>query len=587
MIYANSLDVPFYLDDLRNISENLSIRIQRITLSSLYNAVVLSPIKSRPFPNASFALNYYFNQLNVFGYHLVNIVIHIFAGFFLYQLFRATLKTPMLALKYRHGTAMALFGALLFLVHPLHTGSVTYIVQRMVTMAALFYILSLLCYIKGRLAMIGSSLSGGPWFVSSFVFFLLAIGSKEIAVTLPFVIFLYEWYFFQDLDTKWLHRHIWIVGLILLVFAVVFLAMGGQDLIYASYKNRSFTPVERLLTQFRVVLFYLSMILFPYPGRMNLDHYISVSHSLFDPVTTFVAAIVLVLLLIAAVISARKQRLLSFAILWYLGNLALESSFIGLELIFEHRIYLPSAFLLFTLVVLLIHYVPAKRFMAIVLLVVVATWSWWTVERNAMWKDPVLFWSDSAKKSPQKARPFMNLSVALREKGEVDAAIAASQRAIAVDPRFVNGFVGLAAAYEAKGELDKAAQLYRQALQMLPDYEEVHNSLGIVYLKQGKIQDAVAAFNESLRLNPNNVNTLVNRASVKASNGDYAAAVTDYKRAMSIGGKNPDIFFNLALTYANSGQIDQAIASFEELLNLNPNDAEAKASLEELLQLKK
>lgn len=582
-VYANSLDVPFYLDDLRNISENTNVRINTLSPSSLYSAAFNSPLETRPVANVSFALNYYFNQFNVFEYHLVNIAIHILTSFLLYLLFKATLATPALSSKYSQASSMALFGALLFLVHPLHTGSVTYIVQRMVSMAALFYILSLLFYVQGRKTASRSFTSGWIWFFCSLISFLLAIGSKEIALTLPFVIFLYEWYFFQDLDRRWLYRHAWIAGIMLLVFAIVFVIAGGsQELILDGYKNRSFTPGERVLTQFRVVLFYASLLLFPHPGRLNLDHYFSVSHSLFDPITTFSAAIILVLLLCFSVFCAKKQRVLSFSILWYLGNLVMESSVIGLELVFEHRTYLPSVFLLFTLVVLLFQHVRPGWLVCVIFVFVAGIWSYWTVERNEMWRDPVVFWSDSTKKSPQKARPFMNLSVSLRSKGDIDAAIAASKRAIAIDPRFVNGFVGLAAAYDAKGELEKAAAQYNKAIQMLPDYSEVYNALGVVYLKQGKMNEAAEAFNESLRLNPGDVSTLVNRATFKVYQSNYEHAIDDYNLALKIGGANPDILFNLALAYLKSGQTENAFAAFEEVLRLNPGDNEARKALDTL-----
>lgn len=580
-IYANSLDVPFYLDDIRNISENNRVKIDTISFSSLSGAAFEGPIKTRPLALISFALNYYFHQSDVFGYHLVNILFHVLTCFILYLLFRITLTTPALNQKYSNKTTIAFLGALLFLVHPLHTGSVTYIVQRMVLMASLFYVVSLLCYVHGRIASAKASRTAWIWFAGSFISFLLAMGSKEIAATLPFVIFIYEWYLFRNLDRRWLYRHLWIVALLLSGLVCLFLYMGGsQAVIESGYVKRPFTLVERLLTQFRVVAFYLGLLLFPRPERLNLDHYFSVSQSLFDPVTTFFAAMLLLLLLMVSFAAARKQRVFSFAILWFLGNLVIESSVIGLELVFEHRTYLPSMFLFFSFVLLLFQYMGPRPVVYAVLIILVSLWSYWTVQRNEVWRDPVAFWSDSARKSPEKARPYMNLSVALRESGDIDGAIAASKRAIEIDPRFVNGFVGLAAAYEEKGELEKAAALYRHVLQLMPKYAEVHNMLGVVYLKQGKVFDAIMSFNESLRVKPDNVNTLVNRATAKAYLGNFAEAVADYNRALKLEGSNPNILFNLAVTYRNSGQTEMAIATFEKLLRMNPKDIEARKFLE-------
>lgn len=580
-VYANSLDVPFYLDDFRNITENSHVRINTVSFSTLCDAAFKSPLATRPVANVSFALNYFLHQENVFGYHLVNIVMHVCTGFFLYLLFSVTLSTPALLSRYRDVRLVSFFAALLWLVHPLHTGSVVYIVQRMVIMAVMWYVLSLLCYAKGRMAPAGARRWG--WLSGSFFCAVLAMGAKEIAVTLPFVIFLYEYYFFQDLDWKWLRGKLWLAGIFLLFGAIVVTLYGGSlDALSAVYEKRPFTMLERVYTEFRVVLLYLSLILYPDPSRLNLDHYITVSHSLFDPVATVLSVGAIILALIAAVFSAKKQRLLSFAIFWYLGNLVLESSLLGLELIFEHRTYLPSIFVIFVGTVLLNELIRSRRLAIALFAVVIVVCSYWTVKRNEMWRDPVLFWTDSVAKSPRKARPYMNLSVALRERGEIDKAVIASRKAISIDPRFVNGYVGLGAAYAEKEDLVGAEAQYLKALQMMPEYAKVYNALGVIYLKQGKVKKALAAFDENLRLDPNNVNALVNRASTLASQGYFSAAIADFHQALEAGGRNPDILFNLAVTYVRKGDTANAIQAFEEVLRYNPRDRDALVYLEQL-----
>jgi hypothetical protein len=168
--------------------------LSRLTLGEIIEAGFGSGSSNRPVAKISFALNYYFHQYDVGGYHVVNILIHIIAGILLYFFVRATLNLPTLRSTYETYRWLPFLTALIWIVHPLHTQSVTYIVQRMNSMAALFYILSLFLYIKARTA----KEKRKRWSLFSVCILsgLLALGSKENAATLPFFIVLYEWYFF-------------------------------------------------------------------------------------------------------------------------------------------------------------------------------------------------------------------------------------------------------------------------------------------------------------------------------------------------------------------------------------------------------
>ena len=167
---------------------------------------------------------------------------------------------------------------------------------------------------------------------------LLAVGSKENAVTLPFFILLYEWYFFQNLANDWLKRRLSvIIGVLVFSALLSFLFLGPNPLetIMAGCEDRTFTLTERFLTQFRVVIHYISLLVYPHPSRLNLEHDFALSYSLFYPITTLFSIGAIIALLGLAIYLAKKKRLISFCILWFLGNLIIESSIIGLEIIFE------------------------------------------------------------------------------------------------------------------------------------------------------------------------------------------------------------------------------------------------------------
>ena len=219
VIYSGTLTTPFIFDDLNNILDNPHIRIPSVNLHNLVWAGFHSPEKYRPVANISFALNYYFNGTNVVGYHLINILIHLATGMFLYGLAKATLCTPALNKSGQPYGWIAFFTAFIWLVHPLQTQSVTYIVQRMNSMAAMFYVLSMLLYVKFRLA----PGTGKKWLLicGCAAAGLLALGTKQIAATLPLFIILYEWYFFQDFSRRWARRHApTLAGLLLLLIII-------------------------------------------------------------------------------------------------------------------------------------------------------------------------------------------------------------------------------------------------------------------------------------------------------------------------------------------------------------------------------
>jgi hypothetical protein len=353
LVYSNTFSVPFQFDDRPNITQNPSIQIKVFTWDSVKRLIKTINLESiRFFSYFTLALNYYFGEFNVFGYHLVNLIIHAFTGIILYGFLIQTFNLP--SLKERYGNVsykVALFTSLIFIAHPVQTQSVTYIVQRMASLGGMFFVLAFLFYVQGRLVKGQRRFFcfGGAVFS-----YLLGVFSKENVVILPFFIALYEFYFFQNLDLSPRGRKIlFILGGALLAFVVLGLAIWGKryyDVMIEGYKMRSFTLPERVLTQFRVVLYYVTLLIYPHPSRLNLDYDFPVSKTILDPPTTLSSIIVVLGLIAYSLWVAKKRPLLSFCILWYFGNLVIESSIFPLEMVFEHRLYLPciGPFILFS-----------------------------------------------------------------------------------------------------------------------------------------------------------------------------------------------------------------------------------------------
>ncbi len=648
-IYANTLGVPYYFDDSYNIRDNRHIRLEQLTLESLRKAAFENPIPTRPVAYISFALNYYTGGYNVIGYHLVNIAIHMITGLLLYLLVKNTLqlrwardggafhlKTPSSGPDTTHGwgsldpAMVSFWTAALWLVHPIQIQSVTYIVQRMNSMAALFYVLSLLLYVRGRISQkqYVTSARHQPvhfyvWFAGSLVAGLLALGSKEIAATLPFFILLYEWYFFQDLSRSWLKRKAVYFALIVLLFFLILLMYLGSnpfESILNTYATRDFTLSQRVLTEFRVIIFYLSLLIWPHPSRLNLEHDFALSYSLFDPATTVMSLLAVAGLLGLAIYLAPRQRILSFCLLWFLGNLAIESSVIGLELVFEHRLYLPSMFLSLVAVMLFCRYVRSRHLQAILLGLVVMVSAWGTFERNKLWQDDLAFYSDCVNKSPHKARAHGGLGDAMLDRGRIEEAIAHYTKAVRLDPDNSRSLYNLGIALAEKGDangaiehyrkalrinshepsvhtnlgielyqlgrLDEAIKHYKQALAIDPDFENAHIHLGIAFAGSGKIPDAIAHYTEVLRINPASAEAHNNFGNIYLRQGRLEEAMRHYARAIEANREYAPAYNNMGAVFFKLGNLDRAIVLFNEAVRLDPDLSDAQNNLVNATQAK-
>lgn len=542
LIYADTLTTPFIFDDLNNIQNNPHIRVPALSFENLAWAGFNSQEGRRPVANISFALNYYFNGFNLVGYHAVNILVHLACGIFLYFLAQATLQTPALRLRYEKLGWIPFFTAFIWMVHPLQTQSVAYIVQRMNSMAAMFYVLSMLFYVKFRLS--EASRAKWPLLAGCVITAFLAFGTKEITATLPLFIILYEWYFFQELSAQWAKRNFLLVGgvfLLFIIIALVYLDYNPVARILGDYGSRDFTPLQRVLTQSRVVIFYISLLLWPNPSRLNLDHDFALSYSLLNPATTLMAITVIFVLIAFAILIARKEPLLSFGIIWFFGNLIIESSVIGLELVFEHRNYLPSMFAILAIVSLGFRYLKHALPVVLSLSLVGALFCVWTFERNKAWADEITLYRDSAAKSPAKARPQNNLGAALSRQGLFPEAI----------------------------------EQYRAALRIKPEYSDAHYNLGYALAKTGKLEEGISHFRQAVRIEPNRVKYLNNLGVALSLKGNYAEAGDHFKKALKINPSDADVHNNIGLVFKKQGDPDAAMQHFSTAIDLEPQHAGA------------
>jgi protein O-mannosyl-transferase len=586
VLYSQVIQSPLLFDDIPNIRDNKLVRITDLLPGTLVDAGIKSVASNRPVANISFAINYYFHGYHVMGYHIVNMVIHLLTGLFLFLLLQETLRITknkslsFLVSESDNVPMLAFTAALIWLVHPLATQSVSYIVQRMTSMSAMFYALSLLCYVRGRVAREKNS----KWmlFGACIISGVLAVGSKEIAVTLPFFILLYEWFFFRDLDTTWLRRNLPYISIVIaigIILTLFYLRGVHQSSFTEWYSDRDFNLGQRVLTEFRIVLMYLGLIFVPNPGRLNLDYDFPLSYTLINPPTTLLAILVVAGLIIFAIFLAKRERLISFAILWFFGNLAIESSVIPLELVYEHRTYLPSMFVVFLAVIMVNHYLKPRWAQVLVFCCVTAVFSFWTFQRNIVWHDEISLFQDCLMKSPHKSRTHNNYGLALMGKGRVDEAIAQCSQAVELAPNIPGHHISLGTAYMKKGELDKAIAQYQMAINLDTKDMQFPLNMAKALEKKGKPREAMKYYAEVLRKEPKNVLALNGMGGALATLGRYDEAMRYLAVSQKDEPDNPETYNHIGNILLMQGKIEAAKKHYLAAIEKNNEYKEAYYNL--------
>ena len=442
LAYSPGLHGPYILDDEENITLNKAVAVKEITPSSIHDALLSNqsgPFK-RPLAALSFALNHYFagGFDNTLPFKLTNVVIHIINSILIYYLLLLCLRRPALAdtLTGRQPLHVAGFGALLWALHPIQLTSVLYVVQRMNSLSTLFVILGLIVFMHGRQAIEESKKYGFPAMASGIAGgALLGIGAKENAALLPLFAFVIELTLYhRNRLTPSARKWLWIFYLLTILLPVtIFISyvVMHPDFFMNSYAIRSFTPYERLLTETRVLWFYLSLLLLPSIQRLGLFHDdIAISHGLLQPISTLPAVLGIFAMLLFALIKFRRYPVASFAILWFLVGHSLESSIFGLEIAYEHRNYLPSFGVIFAAAYIIIKTLSgmsAKKNTAIeailpsaiILVFGISTWTWANT-----WKETGTLAEYHALNRPDSPRANnYAANASIREKNDVISAI--------------------------------------------------------------------------------------------------------------------------------------------------------------------
>ena len=573
-IYSNSFDCGFQFDDKHNILTNPPIR-------SLSDYKELWDINSSRFlVFYSFAVNYHYGEFNVWGYHFVNLMIHLLNSFLVFWITRLLFMSPGMKNNTiaRHASAIALITALLFISHPLATASVTYIVQRMASMAALFYFLSIAMYMKARLS---ESKIKFWYFGGTLIAALLAMHSKENSYTIPLALFLIELYFFNtkkiDINFKDYRLLVAIAG----IFAFVIFTLYNfsfsvfNPLLPSTFNTETITSSNYFCTQLSVIVKYIQLLALPI--NLNVDYDFPIAQSLFE-IPTLINGLILLSLLILALFLYKINKIFSFGILWFFLTLSIESTFIPIsDVIFEHRTYIPSFgfFIIISSGIFLFLWDKYKILATIVISLLIVSNTALAHQRNKIWKDEYTLWSDVVLKSPKKVRGYINLGYAYGNMKKWDEAIANFNKVNELAPnKHAAAYYNLGIAYWAIEEKDKAKANYSTAIKLDSNYVDAYQGRGVCYHYLNEYDKALADYSKAISISPK-PDLYYNRGMIYAFKKQWAAAISDYTMAIAKTPENSNLYYNRAIAYGSNNEWDKAIEDFNMTLKIDPQNKNA------------
>lgn len=604
--YANSTSGPFVFDDFAAITENPSLR--RFSTAFSPPADRGLPVTGRPLVNVSFAVNYAVGGLDPRGYHVGNILLHAATALAVFGLVRRTLGRPPLG--DRFGSAalpVAWFAALLWALHPLSTAAVDYVSQRAEVLVALFYVSTLYAVTRS----LDSQRSQG-WLAVAAIACWLGMATKEVMVSAPIVVFLYDRTFGAGtIAGAWRARrwfHVLLTGSWILL-AWLMAQTGGRA--GTAGLGLGVTPWSYAVKQCEALAHYLRLALWPSPlafdyGGMQLIE---------NPWSVAPQALIVLGLAGATIWALRHRPVVGFVGASCFAILAPTSSFVPVaDPVFEHRMYLPLAFLV--ALVIGAGFRLCGRWMVIGLLAGLPA-ALMTAQRNANYRSEIALWADTVAKRPENVRARYTLGTALAAAGRDREAITQFQAALRLDARSAaahNGLANLLARhgewsdaiehYEAALSLNPSAQAhnnlanvllqaghtavarehYAAALRLRPDFADAHNNLGNLLARAGELPAAAEHYEAALRLRPDLADAHANLANVLAQTGRVAEAITHYETALQLRPDFADAHFNLATTLTGLRRWSEAIAHYEAVQRLRPQypglaDALARARM--------
>lgn len=544
MVYLNTLNNDFAYDDSHLVENNPAIR-------SWKNFSEIARPSQRPVRAITYMIDYSIWKLNPFGFHLTNIFLHAIAAALLF-----------LFLNHFLDKNLSFLVTLLFALHPIQTEAVAAIANRKEMLMSAFFLLAFILYLKKSKHWI--------FFVLSYICYGFALLSKEVAVTLPVMVFVYDWYF---KDKRTLKKNIPLYALYVLPIIAGALIIFGTDRFpnFFSVEHTRGLPYPRVFaTSMKAFPHYLKLLLFPF--RLSADHYFPPVESPFEILAIF--AFIFFIIYIASIFVIKKSsKLLSFGLLWILINwLPISNLVPSVYFLAERYLYFPSIGFCLILGLGLMNLIKYKKWVglgasALILVIYAGT----TINRNNDWKNDFTLWSDAVKLQPGNPQAHFYLGNAYREKGNYARAEQHYRKSLSIEPRQVRALTNMGNMYSEKGEFENAIIAYEKALalergKVYKHTEFIYNNLGTAYFRLQNYEKAIENFTVGIAIDPNSPDIFLNRGNAYARLKKFDKAEEDYQQALRLNPNMLEVYKFMGLTYIQSEDFDKAIGVFNEYL---------------------
>lgn len=568
--YATTLHCPFVFDDIPSILDNASIR-QLWPLSG-----PLSPprehgitVSGRPLLNLTLAVNYAVSGTDPWSYHLLNLLIHLGAALALFGALRRLYAQPGLPIRLQEAAVpAACVTALLWAVHPLHTESVTYVIQRAESLMGLCYFLTIYAFVR-RVT------GGGPaWSGLSVAACLAGVATKEVAVTAPLMVLTLDRAFFSASWAAAIRRRpAYYTGLLLtwVPLALFVLDAGGNR--GGTYRWTPGAFVGFWLTQPEALTRYLGLAVWPHP--LIFDYGMK-THDGALAVAGYSAVLAIFVGTTIGLWRRHKPAAVGLALVpLVLAPTSLLPSL--MQVIVEHRMYVPLAGLLAAAVGALVAWKGKPVLLAGLALAFVAAVA--TMLRNQVYQDPFLLWADTLSKRPTSAKAHNNLGHALHRSGELDEAIMHYEAALRLDPSAPNVHFNLGLALQTIGRPAEAMTHYREAVRILPKFPQAQAQIGVLLASSGQRAEAAEQLDAAYAANPKLPAIHLGRGMLLSADGHQPEAIAAFARALELAPGLTDAQLGWGVALQRQGRLQEAADLFRQLTISTPGLPEAHANL--------
>ncbi|RKY42214.1 MAG: hypothetical protein DRP85_03685 [Candidatus Makaraimicrobium thalassicum] len=560
-VYGNSLGGDFLWDDGYLVEDNAYTRDWSHTgdfFSGEQSTKTIAPQFSfyRPFQMITYVMDYSLWGLDVRGYHLTNILLHVSVALALFWMVNILFGDVLLSF----------LTGLFFVTHPVHTEAVSYISGRSDPLAALFMLLCFIFYVKEL------NSQKKRFYFLMILAYIGALLSRETAMILVALLLLYHFVFGRKIEFK---GFLSLSGITFIYILLRLTALRGLLAVSAVPTHFS----QRFPGFFAAITGYTRLLTLPVHLHME---YGAELFKLSEPET--ITGVLLVLFFLVYAWGKRKSsKLLFFSVFWFfLALLPVSNLYPVNAYMAEHWLYLPSIgfFLLLAGGVCWLYRSRSLKICSMVLMIYIPLfYAYSTVKQNGYWSDRITFYERTLRYAPDSVRVHNNLGNAYLKAGRKEEAIASYKNALAVDPGYAEAYYNLGSVYVDTGRKEEAISLFKKAVMIDPDYAEAYYNLGNAYVDTGREKEAIAFYEKALEVDPDYAEAYNNLGVAYAAAGRRDEAVASYRKALAINPAHAGAYTNLGIVYAAAGKNEEAIAMYTKALRIDPDFAAAYNNL--------